>query len=161
MKTRQILIFGIMLIMLTLLLTLAGCGKSPENLVEDTVESLIEAENESIEASNEAIESNSENSSDSEESTGTQVEYSETFEWPDELPGHIPPLEGVISFDNADGNDMNAYIELLLANGWSIDMQTELPDAWIVQAHRGDSEFINAGVELEENSGMINVTLPD
>ncbi len=178
MKTKLKFIFGIMAIILTALLTLSGCFSSPERLIEDTIQSLIEAENESIEASSEAMESSSDNNTDSQESTGTQIEYSDTIKWPDELPGYVPPLEGdivghvkvfpeegftshVISFENAGGNDMNAYVDLLLANGWSIDMQNVMSDAWIVQAHRGDSEFINAGVELEESSGMINVILPD
>jgi len=178
MLTRLIRIAGIMGIALIVLLALTGCFSSPESVIEDTIESLIEAENESIEAGNETIESSSDNNSASEESSGAgiEVEHNDTAQWPDELPDYIPPLDGdvvahtkvfpeegfvshTIAFENMGSNDMNSYIDLLLSNGWSIDMQTELPDAWMVQAHRSDSEFIIAGVELEDNSGMINVTL--
>jgi hypothetical protein len=173
MQTRLIRIVGIIGIALIVLLALTGCFSSPESVIEDTIESLIEAENEAIESSND-------NNSASEESSGaeTEVEHSDTTQWPDELPDYIPPLDGdvvahtkvfpedgftshTIAFENMGSNDMDTYIDVLLSNGWSIDMQTELPDAWMVQAHRADSEFIIAGVELEENSGMINVTLAD
>lgn len=184
MITRLTRIAEIMGIALILLLALAGCFSSPESVIEDTIESLIDAENEAIEsdmeADNETIESDNSNNSDSEQSegAGTEIEFSDTAQWPDELPDYIPSLDGdvvahtkifpeegfvshTIAFENLGSNAMNSYIDLLLSNGWSIDMQTELPDAWMVQAHRADSEFIIAGVELEENSGMINVTLAD
>lgn len=145
---------------------LTGCG-DPEEMVENTVQGLIDAEN----ASNEAVaENNSEENP--EEVRETDIALGE---WPVEIPDYVPQLQGdiidvvtlnpeedavnyTIAWENVTGVTAESYEAELISKGWSIDMNMPIEGEWIIQASRDQDATITVTVSAD-NSAMMNISI--
>ncbi len=177
--------FGVLLLLAYFTLLISGCGGgNPEKTIESVIGGLIEAENKSIEAQkNNDMETSAESKDDAADtespSGSTSTSAGKTVshcEWPSNIPGYVPQLQGdiaavvemtpeenakaiTIAYENVNDSGADAYEKELLSKGWTIDSKTNMGEAWMIIAGYKDEARINVGVENEENSGMITLTI--
>lgn len=160
---------GILAAVLTAGLVLtAGCA-DPEEMIEGTVQRLIEEENAAIAASADRDQEAHDNALAQAE-TGREYE-----EWPSEVPAWVPPLPGditqvmtmnpdeittnhTIAYENITGITADEYHRQLTEAGWNIDMTMEMNGEWFIQASMNDEASIVITVS-DDNTGVVSLTL--
>ena len=187
-KIYIVLVLGISLLFSISTLGCAKTGEEAiKNVIGSLIEAENEAnesQQENIPAVNSADSGGSGSTSD-DDSAGSsgadnaQINTSQSgaVSWPSEIPGNVPRLPGdiaqvivthpeqgwsnyTIAFVNINNINIDDYAAELEANGWSIDMKSDMGDAWIIYAGYGEDIILTAGIESTDNSGMLNLTIP-
>lgn len=146
---------------LLVLLVFTGCSPDPEKIIEEVVQDLIDAENQSNEdqADESAIEVEADVDSGGEtvnieakdEDFSMETDSSSNMEWPSDIPSHVPRLQGDIVylveanedgivhyqlyFENVPETDMDEYINTLESGSdWEVYSQMVLGEGWMINA---------------------------
>lgn len=167
-------------------LLITGCSGNVDQAIENVVGELIDEENKNIEA--ERGEDVSEDVNDDKQQGGEESAQSPNdsaedpadggnkTEWPSEIPGYVPQLQGdidavvkmhpeedatsyTIAYENVNDVGMDYYENELVSNGWAIDQKTNFGESWMIQANYNNEAAIIISTENEEKSGMIILTL--
>jgi len=102
------------------------------------------------------------------------VELKEENEWPSDLPGEVPGLEGAkvkavirskteqgqqwtIMVGNITGEKMEDYVEKLKETGWEIGMESSMEYMVMIQAKKDDL-FLIASYSKKEGEGSLNIS---
>jgi len=174
-------------IFLLAMLLITGCSPDPEKVIEEVVEDLIEAENQSNEAQSgeSAIEAEVDIDSGGEsvnlevkdEDFSMEMDSTSNMEWPSDIPSHVPPLHGDINsiveanedgvahyqiyFENVPVTDMDEYIRTLESgNDWQVSTQMKYDEGWMIQAMMevGDDFWSLTVACMGDGDGSMQIT---
>jgi hypothetical protein len=159
-------------ICLVFALVLTGCGnateKATEKLTEKIIEDAIKSDGGDAKVN---IDSKSGEITIKSSDGDASVQIGGKADWPKDIPGYVPQFKGDITslleagekdnkhysiyYENIKETKMDAYAKALEDNGWTLQMKTEMGDAWMIQAMYGENVMVMASINEKDKTGAL------